>query len=124
MSQSGRYLHAVVCSLLILAGHGLVTAKESTNDSLKVNRLASLCRLWGTLKYFHPYLAHQSINWDSAFVVAAGEVLDSKSTEQYSAAFRSLLASLGNPRHEAHRYNARERVSIGRFCSPMVFHCG
>ena len=43
-------------------------------DSVRIERLAALGKLWGTIKYFHPYLAYKTINWDSALVQAIPKV--------------------------------------------------
>ena len=37
-------------------------------DSVRIGRLAGLCELWGVAKYFHPYLAYKSIDWDEALI--------------------------------------------------------
>ena len=34
------------------------------------DRLAAVGRLWGLIKYFHPYLAYKDIDWDGALVGA------------------------------------------------------
>jgi C-terminal processing protease CtpA/Prc len=68
-------------------------------DSSAVRRVASFCRLWGTLRYFHPYLAYRGINWDSAFVAAIPAVEASRAPGEYRAAITSLLAPLGDPGH-------------------------
>lgn len=60
-------------------------------------RLSSLCRLWGTLKYFHPYLAYRNIDWDSAFVAAVPLVCSAASSSEYMRALRAMTDVLGDP---------------------------
>ena len=60
-------------------------------------RLASLCRLWGTIRYFHPYLAYRTINWDSAFSAAVPLVRSAENTGEYAKAIETMLDALRDP---------------------------
>jgi len=66
-------------------------------DSIHVKRLSSFCKLWGTLKYFHPYLAYRNLNWDSSFVACARDVESSTSSKDYQNAVQRLLMPLADP---------------------------
>jgi C-terminal processing protease CtpA/Prc len=90
---------------------GLSFTKTSASDSIKIMRLASLCKLWGTIKYFHPYLAYRTINWDSAFVAAAKDVDKSKSSDDYKNAIRNMLRSLNDPTTRVLDFNVQKSVS-------------
>ena len=60
-------------------------------------RLAGLCKVWGVVKYFHPYLGYQAIDWDKALVVAIPKVRAAKTSAEYADAVDSLLATLHDP---------------------------
>lgn len=62
-----------------------------------VERLAGLAKLWGKIKYFHPYLAYRPIDWDQALLEAIPKVEAAVTVEDYRLALESLLAPLGDP---------------------------
>jgi hypothetical protein len=64
---------------------------------VKSERLVALCKLWGTVKYFHPYLAYRPIDWDGALVTAIAEVSTARERAAYAAAVQKMLATLGDP---------------------------
>jgi C-terminal processing protease CtpA/Prc len=64
----------------------------------RVDRLIALCKLWGAVKYFHPYLAYrQDIDWDAALVATIPKVNVAQNANDYAAAVRDMLAALGDP---------------------------
>jgi C-terminal processing protease CtpA/Prc len=64
----------------------------------RIERLVSLCKLWGAVKYFHPYLAYRDdIDWDAALVSAIPQVIAAKSAGEYVASIQSMLRVLGDP---------------------------
>lgn len=70
----------------------------SPSKSRRVERLIGLCKLWGAVKYFHPYLAYRDeIDWDAALVAAIPQVSDATNTADYMAAVQNMLAALGDP---------------------------
>ena len=68
-----------------------------TNERLRIERLAGLCRIWGAAKFFHPYLAYRDIDWDAALVAAIPMVSSADSVDDYAAAIGGLLEGLGDP---------------------------
>jgi C-terminal processing protease CtpA/Prc len=63
----------------------------------RIERLARVVRLWGTVRFHHPYLAYKDIDWDEALVAAAPRVLTAKDRLEFAAAVRTMLAALGDP---------------------------
>ena len=66
-------------------------------DSATVTRLAGLCRLWGAVKFFHPYIADRWIDWDRALTQVIPKVARARSRAEYATAVRGMLSSLGDP---------------------------
>jgi len=60
-------------------------------------RLAGLCRLWGLVKFCHPYLATKEIDWDAALIKTLPLVREAASAGDYEKALGSLLDPLGDP---------------------------
>lgn len=62
-----------------------------------IDRLARVGRLWGTVRYLHPWVAYKDVDWDAALVAALPKVRAAKSAEEYRAAVQGLLGALGDP---------------------------
>ncbi|MFL6293668.1 MAG: S41 family peptidase [Thermoanaerobaculia bacterium] len=75
----------------------LSSAAFAAEVSAKVDRLAHVGRLWGTVRYLHPWLAYKDIDWDAALVAAIPKVRAAKTTEEYRAAVEGMLGALGDP---------------------------
>jgi C-terminal processing protease CtpA/Prc/predicted secreted protein len=74
---------------------GRTTVRQST-DEARITRLAGLAKVWGTVKYFHPFLAYRDIDWDKALVETIPKVEAAKTPQEYQAAVNQLLAALGD----------------------------
>jgi hypothetical protein len=62
-----------------------------------IDRLAGVCRLWGVVQYFHPYLAYRDVDWDAALVETLPAVIAAESSGAYREAVGRLLGHLGDP---------------------------
>jgi C-terminal processing protease CtpA/Prc len=62
-----------------------------------LERLTQVGKLWGLIRYLHPYLAYKEINWDAALVAALPKVQAAKTLTEYAAAVGEMLAALGDP---------------------------
>lgn len=72
-------------------------AQEVSADAVRLNRLMGLGKLWGTVRYLHPYLAYKQIDWDAALVKALPEVREAKTAGEYASAVQKMLNALGDP---------------------------
>lgn len=72
------------------------TPAQMTADEARVQRLVGLAKVWGAVKYFHPFLAYREIDWDKALVEAIPKVQTAKTAQEYSAALNQMLAVLGD----------------------------
>ncbi|MBS1786707.1 MAG: hypothetical protein JST85_03245 [Acidobacteria bacterium] len=97
--QSGAYRLAVR-SLEKTAPAGRYTIridKFLTETEYLTERLAGLGRLWGAVKFFHPYLAYREIDWDGALIKAIPQVKAARTPGEYQQAINTMLQSLGDP---------------------------
>lgn len=63
-----------------------------------IERLTRVAKLWGKVRYLHPYLAYrEDLDWDAALVAALPKVRGAGTTEEYRAAVAGLLAALSDP---------------------------
>lgn len=65
-------------------------------EDARIARLAGLAKVWGAVKYFHPFLAYREVDWDKALVEAIPKVNAAKSPQEYRAALDEMLAVLGD----------------------------
>jgi len=82
-------------ALSMLPGTGAPAIASPT--SAEVERLAGLAKLWGAIKFFHPYVTEQNIDWDSALVQTIPKVESAGSPEEYRKAIDYLLSFLHDP---------------------------
>jgi C-terminal processing protease CtpA/Prc len=97
MLRSG--FRCLAAALLVVAGATTSTleAQNRGDDSVVVARLATLGRIFGAVKYFHPAFLERDVPWDSAMVVAVDRVIASRDEDQFVSVVAELLASLGDP---------------------------
>ncbi len=66
-------------------------------DSIRIPRLAAIGRLYSAIRFFHPYLGYQGIDWDGAVALAVPAIGLASSREEYRDAVDDLLAVLDDP---------------------------
>ncbi|MBW8876051.1 MAG: hypothetical protein JF614_13875 [Acidobacteria bacterium] len=74
-----------------------VPIPAAAKPAAAVERLSHLARLWGAVRYLHPWLAYQEIDWDAALVQAIPRVRAARTADQYAAAVQTMLGALGDP---------------------------
>src|SRR2546423_7712659 len=72
-------------------------AQAPTAEARRVERLVALCKLWGAIKYFHPYLADRDVDWDAALVAALQKTDAARSADDYANAVEAMIAALNDP---------------------------
>lgn len=99
MKRSAFLFCWVLLIYFLFPSLGLAWSKpEPESETERINRLVSLCKLWGHVKYLHPALAYRSdIDWDAALVAAIPRVRSAETTGEYAAALQDLLNVLGDP---------------------------
>jgi len=66
-------------------------------DDPRIDRIARLCEVWGTVRYFHPYLAYKDIDWDAALIKSLPKVRAAKDTDEFAQSVQEMLNALGDP---------------------------
>ena len=62
----------------------------------ETDKLASLCRIWGFLKYFHPVVAQSNEDWDQVFISQVYSLSDIHSRAALNSHYCSWIAGLGD----------------------------
>jgi C-terminal processing protease CtpA/Prc len=83
--------------LSLLAMAPLLAQAPTPVKTSPIERLTHLAKLWGTVRYLHPWLAYKEIDWDAALVQALPKVRSASTPEQYAAAVQGMLDALGDP---------------------------
>ncbi|WP_116109051.1 S41 family peptidase [Lewinella sp. IMCC34191] len=65
----------VPTNLLILLFAAFTLNGASAQSKGQISELADLCKVWGTLKYFHPEIASGNRDWDSVLVASLDRLL-------------------------------------------------
>src|SRR5262245_2824919 len=60
--------------------------EQPAQGKLRLERLARLGRLWGYVRYMHPFLAHKDLDWDAALLKAIPKVESAKTKDEFAAA--------------------------------------
>ena len=87
---------------LVPGQRAALRAQTAASDSARLERLAALGRLWVSIKYFHPWLAYRSIDWDAALAAAVPRVSAARDRAGYASAVQGMLEGLGDPVTKVH----------------------
>ena len=88
-----KILTTFLCGVVLLCQTALA---QKSNEDTRVARLAGLAKVWGTVKYFHPFLAYRDIDWDKALIETIPKVNAAKTAQEYETALNALLAVLND----------------------------
>jgi carboxyl-terminal processing protease len=80
-----------VCGFLSFAQNNSVVK----TDSRRVENLASLAKVWGFLKYYHPTVAKGDFNWDEQLLLMIPKVEGAQNKEDLSKIYLEWIAGLG-----------------------------
>lgn len=97
MWQRGNAWKLGVCLVLLSVSGAAAQAPQDEHEHVRMDRLEALGKLWGQVRYRHPWMLSRRIDWDAAFMAAVPKVEAAKSTEEYAAAVQSMLEVLKDP---------------------------
>ena len=82
-------------------------------------RLVHVVKLWGQVRYLHPWLAYKEIDWDAALVQAIPKVRAAASSEQYAAAVQGMLDGLADPATRVRKAQPEQEPAKGEPPAPF-----
>ena len=97
--KTQKLLAVFLCGLIfcqVSLAQPFTRANSFSAEDARVARLAGLAKVWGAVKYFHPYLAYREIDWDKALIEALPKVSAAKTPQEYESAVNGMLAVLGD----------------------------
>src|SRR4029450_13599558 len=103
-------------ALLFLLNVAPLGAAEPALTKVQIARLESLCRVWGVVKFFHPWIIDppdgKPIDWDAALIETIPLVEKASTAQEFRAAIDHLLSALHDPATRpmprAERQNVRQ----------------
>jgi C-terminal processing protease CtpA/Prc len=108
----------VLCPALLVLAIPLAAicarAGDQKPDARQVERLVSLCKVWGTVRYLHPYLAYKDIDWDAALVETLLKVEAAKDENEFRSAVQAMLDRLGDPATRVARKVSKQQEDSGK----------
>lgn len=78
--------------LLIIVLSQTVFAHTKLTETQK---LATTCKVWGFLKYYHPKVAHGDFNWDKQLFEVLPKIEQANTKEEFSLILENWIDSLG-----------------------------
>src|ERR1035437_7122198 len=108
-------MHKVFLKITVLAalcGFPVMSCAQPP-ENVRIERLAGLAKLWGAVKYFHPYVAERGIDWDAALVQTIAKVGSANSTEEYRQAIDSMLSLLHDPNTHTVKESPAQKTGVG-----------
>jgi len=87
----------VLTLVFALSGKVGLAAQPTPADDGRIDRIARLCKVWGTVRYLHPYLAYKDIDWDAALIKSLPKVRAAKDTDEFAQVVQEMLNALGDP---------------------------
>ncbi len=81
--------------IIIYIFHFAIYESYSKDISTPETIIGDFSKVWGFLKYYHPFIEQGKINWDSVYVEYLPEIMQ-KSKNQYNKILFKLLNDLGN----------------------------
>ncbi|MGC2236132.1 MAG: S41 family peptidase [Pyrinomonadaceae bacterium] len=82
--------------ILTIFALSFVAFPQTQTEEKRFERLGGLARVWGAVKYFHPYLATRAVDWDKALIETIPRVNAAKNATEYRAAIGQMLAVLND----------------------------
>ncbi|HEX6731230.1 MAG TPA: hypothetical protein VF074_14495, partial [Pyrinomonadaceae bacterium] len=95
-----KILAAFLCCVVLFSQIARAQDQKTKEDP-RVARLVGLAKVWGTVKYFHPFLAYRDIDWDKALIDTIPKVNAAKTAQDYETALNQMLAVLNDNRTRA-----------------------
>jgi len=64
--------------------------------TVQINRLVDAGKIYGYIKYFHPFLQYKDINWDSTFAANVETIIKAENKIEYAAVLEKIFSVLND----------------------------
>src|SRR5262245_44712683 len=83
--------------VVMLLAISIVARAGTARADRRVDRLAHLAQVWGAVRWIHPYLWREGVDWDAALLAAIPKVDAADTDDEYATAVDSMLSTLHDP---------------------------
>ncbi len=90
---------------------GLFSSTYS-QTTFQINNLAAFCKVWGFLKYYHPYPSRKSVDWDTVLVNNYQKVKAAQSKEEFNGILLSITQKTGELKPVKHSFHPSDSEAI------------
>lgn len=96
-AHTNKKVFILIFLSLFFSVSNIYAQKINTNQIQKVSieDVATFCKVWGFLKYFHPNVADGSYNWDEQFIAQLSVLQSTKKKDELSLFYMNWINSLG-----------------------------
>ncbi|MGZ8536358.1 MAG: hypothetical protein ACXWV4_12555, partial [Flavitalea sp.] len=67
---------------------------QQSLTTIEITRLSDAGKIYGYVKYFHPFVQYKNINWDSAFAASVENIIRAKNKDEYALILEKLFSCL------------------------------
>lgn len=89
-------LNKTMKKIIFLAALITIQFSYSQKQFSETEKLSSLCKVWGFLKYYHPNVAKGDYNWDEQLLIIIPKVEKASSKVELSEIYLDWIESLGS----------------------------
>lgn len=111
-----RYFFPVVCILLICSGFAGISSDRSLNketlSGFQISNLAAFCKVWGFLKYYHPWPSKKKTDWDEVLISNYPLVKNAANKEEFNRVIAAMIAKTKALKPNKHPFKAPDSLSI------------
>lgn len=72
-----------------------MVSKAQATSQFDTDKLSTLCKVWGFLKYYHPNITENDINWDSVLIVSIPAAMASENKKEFQDVLETLFTKVG-----------------------------
>jgi C-terminal processing protease CtpA/Prc len=84
-------MYKKIIFLLFLLASQLIFSKNPT----ETQKIATTCKVWGFLKYYHPKVANGEFNWDKQLFEVLPKIEQAKTNQEFSLILENWIENLG-----------------------------
>lgn len=112
-----RYSLFIIALLALISFAGSAPVPDKTEEStplteFQIRNLATFCKVWGFLKYYHPYPSEKRVDWDKVLVDHYVGVKSATHKAEFDSIISSLVSLCGKIKSHKNKFNPTEAQSL------------
>ncbi len=87
-------MRKIFITIYLFSSFSLSSIGQALNTTA---RIKNFIKVWGFLKYYHPFIATGNIDWDSVFINHVQKIVDAKNFNQFNNEISTIINSVAKP---------------------------